>query len=339
MPKDNFRKTAIRNRMAETGESYSVAARHLSQLDWWTVLSEDTGLLTRSSAPVITVSSHRNRGRVTTIVNIAYQMMLQGKTVLFATIEMGTDEVFWRFMSVATGIPEVSLREGGEVDADIPRISSARVLLEKHLIVERFPNPEYGDIALSVRDRPAFRPIDVLVVDQINLMRTSEDNINGRLRSALSSLTSLSQVMGMPTILGYQINRSDIHTPSVISQNSGYVVETVPIRDGSVISAVVKTPQRLIDVIEIPVVVKYKIKPGIPYINHNPYWVTGEFSDVKAGDKVRLIHPQHPGWNVPEAVLDGATDEGALNRGVWHLASEGWTVEVKNPSYDPKLDR
>lgn len=153
MPKDNFKKTAIRQRMAITDESYSVARRAIEASDWFS----DFMLMTGGMKPGLHVVAAEPKSGKTTFLIGVMKRFANNANALYVNAELSSDEISTRM---------VDLGVGNDV-----RVLSGGISL--------------GDIADTLRFiRDTGNKTDVVIVDYINLFIPSPSD--ERYRFALS---------------------------------------------------------------------------------------------------------------------------------------------------------
>ena len=204
MPKNNFKKTAIRKRMLATGESYSVAARSLAKLDWWdelgTVIGEDQFY---ERPELFLVAARPGIGRTTVAVNIADRLARAGKKVEMVSNESTLNEMAARLVSVRTGINLGDVMEGKP--EYVERIAEAQKTL--------------GDIYLSDNQGGSLRTLreriqkngmkgSILIIDYLQLfVDDSIHNVQDSLSDAFAHIRGIQYDWGITVILLAQSNK------------------------------------------------------------------------------------------------------------------------------------
>jgi replicative DNA helicase len=159
MTKNRFDKQAIRERMALTGEPYSVAAREISQLPLttWSKLDEviDGGFRRGS---IYLIGSRAGDGGSTFAANLAAKFSRSNTAVAYATLELSAEELRNNLLRVDTEPKSQLVRN--------VHVTNGQTVAELRAFVQNGPN------------------IKVLIVDYFQLLTTEIEAENHFTRTA-----------------------------------------------------------------------------------------------------------------------------------------------------------
>ena len=120
-------------------------------------------------------------GKSLWLVNQAGESMMEGRRVLYVSLEMSEDKIAQRFDSVTTLIPQAHLKEPSAQLKVAERLSIFRTNFpDSRLVIKEFPTGTVNVNALrallvQLRNYEEFVP-DVIIVDYLELMRPVREN-------------------------------------------------------------------------------------------------------------------------------------------------------------------
>jgi replicative DNA helicase len=155
-------------------------------------------------------------GKTTLALDIARSAaLLQGKTVLFFSLEMSHTEVFEKIMSAEARVELKKLQKGDLSEEDWFNIREAEGMLKRsNFLVDPSPNvglPKIRTLALRQNARP--EGLDMIIIDYLQLMEVPRGSSKQASRqeqvSELSrGLKLLAKELDVPVIVLSQLNRS-----------------------------------------------------------------------------------------------------------------------------------
>lgn len=206
MTKNNFQKTAIRARMAETGEPYSVAARAIASMltPTWPSLDKaiDGGF---KPGRLYVVGSRPGVGKTLVAINLAVKLSKPNQPVGFVNLELTTDELYSALIQADTGVNVSAFREQN-LDGEQ---QTAADLSRKHLAKNVVILDEVSSIE-KIREFVASQPkLKVLVIDHYQLMDTAAAvNIFEKREYIAQAVKKLALELDIAVILMAQLSRS-----------------------------------------------------------------------------------------------------------------------------------
>jgi len=152
-------------------------------------------------------------GKSTLLLNIAYNVFMAGKNVVYFTLEMPYTQVVRRFDSLCTGIP-YSILKSGNIDAahkkDIMDLVTAIEKKPNHFYVVDCPDctPSFIDSKLSAL---GFKP-DLIIIDYLSLIRSevSYKSLWESLNSITVQVRNIARRYGSVLVTAAQVRRDAI---------------------------------------------------------------------------------------------------------------------------------
>lgn len=198
---------------------------------------EDLNRLTLGwqSPDLIIVAGRPGMGKTAFALECALVAARAGRKVYFASLEMSTEQLMMRLLSLETGIRTRSLRTGRFPKEDLSRLAVARDRLAL-LPIEFDDTSAISDAELCRRVRRA-KP-DFLIVDYLQLMRSAErvQRKDLEIANVTGAMKSLAKDLKIPVMLLSQLNRevekredgkprlSDLRESGAIEQDADLVL-------------------------------------------------------------------------------------------------------------------
>ena len=119
-------------------------------------------------------------GKSLFLVNQAVQSMIEGKKVLYVSLEMGEDKIAQRFDSIMTLIPQFKLKEVSNQLAVKERLELFKKEFPgSELVIKEFPTGQASinnirTLLVQLKNYEEFEP-DLLIVDYLELMRPTRE--------------------------------------------------------------------------------------------------------------------------------------------------------------------
>jgi replicative DNA helicase len=159
----------------------------------------------------IVVGARPSVGKTEILLNIAEQLSYQGKTILFASAEMMTSQIYERKLSREVGIGILELRKKGltdEKEDKIIQLAGAVSESKTHYLAgDVYLNDIYREASLML-DEGA---LDIIFIDYLGALRDcyteNKDNQNVRISRVSNRLQSMVHEFKVPIIVASQLNR------------------------------------------------------------------------------------------------------------------------------------
>ena len=172
----------------------------------------DTMLRGLQPKDLIVLAARPSMGKTALALNIATNVSNRDGGVLFFSLEMAAKQLMFRLMASETGIPGDDLRSS-------MLKASEYVMLEKALgVIERLPlyiddTPALStlDVRARARRQMAKTPLNLVVVDYLQLMRSSNPKLQSRndiVGDISTNLKSLAKELGVPVLALAQLSRA-----------------------------------------------------------------------------------------------------------------------------------
>lgn len=146
-------------------------------------------------------------GKSTFAQNVAkYVALSQGKAVLFFSLEMSSDELMDRFMSMVGEIPHADILQGKLDRGDFPKAADA--INRAPLYIDDSPGLFINQIRARALRMKRKHGLALLVVDYLQLVRERSENRLQEVSAISRSLKSLAKELQVPVIALSQLNRN-----------------------------------------------------------------------------------------------------------------------------------
>ena len=145
--------------------------------------------------------------------NIAYNHNVEAqKTVLYFSLEMSQDQLVDRLLSMHTGINAWGLRTGHLKNEDFKKIAAAQEGLSKaSLYIDDTPGLNISEVRTKTRRLNYKQPVDMIVVDYLQLMRGVQNNYGENRVQEISEISRglklLAKELDIPVIALSQLSR------------------------------------------------------------------------------------------------------------------------------------
>ena len=119
-------------------------------------------------------------GKSLFLVNQGVKSMMEGKKVLYVSLEMSEDKIAQRFDSIMTLVPQAKLKETTSQLTVLQRIETFKSTFEgSDLVIKEFPTGEANvntvrSLLFQLQTHKEFKP-DVLIVDYLELLRPTRE--------------------------------------------------------------------------------------------------------------------------------------------------------------------
>ena len=191
---------------------------------------------------LIVVAGRPSMGKTALVTNIALRSaMNHGTKVLFFSLEMSSDEITERLLSLLTGIDSLRLREGtlGDGVKEWKNLSKAAGRLnETPIVIDDSQCFSPIQLAAVARRQQREGGLDLIVIDFLQLLKTDErePNLNAEISLITRELKVLARELNVPIVVVSQLNReadkrvhhrpvmSDLRDSGSIEQNADLVL-------------------------------------------------------------------------------------------------------------------
>ena len=187
---------------------------------------------------LVTIAARPGVGKSSFAGNVAAHAALAGHPTGIASLEMEKDELFARQLSSLARIDGHRLTGGYLSDADWTRIAThIGALAEAPLFIDETPAVSLVEIKSRARRLKAEHGLKLLIVDYLQLMRSSEKRENRTLEiaSITGGLKALAKELKIPVLMLSQLSRdverrggkprlSDLRDSGSIEQDSDIVI-------------------------------------------------------------------------------------------------------------------
>lgn len=161
---------------------------------------------------LVIVAGRPSMGKSCFALNIAENVAIDGGTALVFSLEMSADQLTERSTASVGGISLSVLRSGELMEDDYTRLSSALSKLHTaKLVIDDTPAPTIGQMRARARRIQRKSGLDLLVVDYIQLIGSTDfrkvGNRNEEIGQITRGLKLLARELGVPVIALSQLSR------------------------------------------------------------------------------------------------------------------------------------
>ncbi len=175
----------------------------------FTDLDRMTGGLQPSD--LIIVAARPSMGKTAFSLNLAYNAAAQGHKVAFFSLEMSAEQLQARLMSIVTRVPLNRVRQPHYLkDEDWQKLYQGADRLEVDLYIDDTPALRTMDLRAKCRRMKSRIGLDMVMVDYLQLMRTSQRSISSReqeISDISRTLKAVAKELDIPVIALSQLNR------------------------------------------------------------------------------------------------------------------------------------
>jgi replicative DNA helicase len=154
------------------------------------------------------IGARPGMGKTAFALNIAYNVVSQGKNVLFFSLEMNEEQLFLRLCSMLAEINLSKIRSGLLNDEEVEKIVNSYIknadILERMVLVD-----DVSYLSDIIRLAYSEEKVDLIIIDYLQLIKT-KDKYQMRyqeLADIVNSLKFLSKDLDIPIIALAQVNR------------------------------------------------------------------------------------------------------------------------------------
>lgn len=156
-------------------------------------------------------------GKTALSLGIASNVAAAGVPVLFVSLEMPSEELTQRLLSLRSGVPLTAIREGRLTAAQVDKLYSATpAVRELPLRFEDTPNMTADRLAATARREVRRNGAGLLVVDYLQLVtpENPRENRNAQIGLLARRLKLLARECGIPVLVLSQLNRETENRPN-----------------------------------------------------------------------------------------------------------------------------
>lgn len=188
---------------ANQGETVGITTG-FSQLD------KDTGGLNPSD--LIILAARPAMGKTAFALNLVLNAAKKGgKSVLVFSLEMSTQQLYQRFMSIEAGVPLSKIRNGHLDMKDWRNLGAATEVVGNYdITIADIPNVNVLEIRAIARKIKSRQDLDMIVIDYLQLIRggSKTENRQQEISEISRSLKSLARELDIPIVALSQLSRS-----------------------------------------------------------------------------------------------------------------------------------
>ena len=181
-----------------------------------TDLDEKLGGLHKSD--LVIIAGRPSMGKTALATNIAYHaaknIQLKGtkSSVAFFSLEMSSEQLSTRILSEQSRIKSNDIRRGKATEEELSRyIETSRDIYELPLYIDETPAITISTLSNRARRIKRLFGLNLIVVDYIQLMRTSSKRNDGRVQEIseiTQGLKALAKELGVPVLALSQLSRA-----------------------------------------------------------------------------------------------------------------------------------
>ena len=181
-----------------------------------TDLDEKLGGLHKSD--LVIIAGRPSMGKTALATNIAYHaaknIQLKGtkSSVAFFSLEMSSEQLSTRILSEQSRIKSNDIRRGKATEEELSRyIETSRDIYELPLYIDETPAITISTLSNRARRIKRLFGLNLIVVDYIQLMRTSSKKNDGRVQEIseiTQGLKALAKELGVPVLALSQLSRA-----------------------------------------------------------------------------------------------------------------------------------
>lgn len=158
---------------------------------------------------LIILAARPSMGKTAFAVNIADNIVKNGKSVAFFSLEMSKQQIGLRILSARSRIPMSTMRAGEQLSHDQYNglsVATAKVS-EQKMFVDDKPSVGVAYIRAKARQIKRKNGLDLIVIDYLQLMQGKGDNRVQEIGSISRGLKALAKELEVPIIALAQLNR------------------------------------------------------------------------------------------------------------------------------------
>jgi len=172
-------------------------------------LDELLGGMQRSD--LIILAGRPGMGKTGLAACIVHNIVKASKRILFLSLEMSSEQLMRRLISLESGIGITALRDGTIADDDWPKFIQATAAMDlPNLLIDDTAaiTPSHAR-ALALKAEAEIGPLDLIVIDYIGLMKSDEraPNRYTALTNIGQALKKLAKDLNVPILALSQVNR------------------------------------------------------------------------------------------------------------------------------------
>ncbi len=185
---------------SENKEQYKGVATGFADLDKVT-----TGL---NKSDLVIVGARPAMGKTSFALNMARNVAMKGKKVLFFSLEMTKEQLAERVLSTEARVLSTKMRTGEISDEEWPRLATATALLSKcELYFDDTSNMTVAEMKSRVR---RLKNVDAVFVDYLQLMKSGGrvESRNQEVSEITRNLKLMAKDLNIPVVVLAQLSRS-----------------------------------------------------------------------------------------------------------------------------------
>jgi replicative DNA helicase len=175
----------------------------------FSVLDEMTSGLQKSD--FIILAARPSVGKTAFALSLALNVARQGKPVAFFSLEMSAEQLFFRLLSMASGVDLQQLRTGR-----VPRNKQAEVALKMDelatlpIYIDDSPLVTLLDMGAKLRRLKIHHPPELVIIDYLQLMRSVGrfENRNQEVSAISRGMKAMAKELSVPVVALSQLSRA-----------------------------------------------------------------------------------------------------------------------------------
>ena len=171
----------------------------------------DTKLSGLQPADMIVLAARPSVGKTALALNIAANAATRdGKCVLLFSLEMAKEQLVQRLLCLVGGVDSDRLRKGFLADAEFPKIQRAAAKLDNAKIyIDESAGLTPLELRSKARRQAALEPLDLIIIDYMQLMHTSgrSENRQNEISEISRAIKGLARELKVPVMTLSQLSR------------------------------------------------------------------------------------------------------------------------------------
>lgn len=192
--------TALDKRFRNKGDMLGQSTG-FAELDKRTLGLQPTDLIVLAGRPAM--------GKTTLAINIIEQVAIRdGNPAMLFSLEMSSTQIVDKMISSIGGIPFGNIRSGKLNEDEWPKLSAAvSKIKDSPLYIDDRPALSISQVRMAARAKHKIKPLSLVVVDYLQLMRGDGNSQEERISSMSVGLKALAKELKCPVIAISQLNR------------------------------------------------------------------------------------------------------------------------------------
>lgn len=158
---------------------------------------------------VVIYASRPSVGKTASLCNSVLSNSKKGIKSLIFEHEMNKQSIVERLIAIECSIPAINIRMGNLVDEDLERINEALILFKSlPIFIDTNFGADINYVISTTKKYHKTHKIDLIYVDYLQLLVKRDENMTHALGEASRGIKSMSNQLGITSILYSQLNRA-----------------------------------------------------------------------------------------------------------------------------------